>query len=156
MNNEVHLEKIKQFTQDVLSGFPDVFLVKISIKPVNNIKVFADTDPGISIDTCIRINRLLYKKIEEAQLYPEGDYSLEVSSPGLGEPLLLTRQYKKSVGKLLSLKLKTGLTVKGMLQSSTEDGIVLEIRTGKGKKEIIENQTYLYEEIEKALIEVVF
>ena len=46
-----------------------------------------------------RFNRALYKKIEEANFFPHGDFSLEVSSPGLDEPLKLYRQYKKNIGR---------------------------------------------------------
>ena len=45
---------------------------------------------GISIEKCVQVNRALYKKLEEAAFFPAGDFSLEVSSPGLDEPLKLT------------------------------------------------------------------
>ena len=41
----------------------------------------------------------LYKIMEEMGMYPDGDFSLEVSSPGLDEPLKLHRQYKKNIGR---------------------------------------------------------
>jgi Uncharacterized protein conserved in bacteria len=70
-------------------------LVQVKIKPTNNIKVFLDGDNGITIEDCIKVNRKLYAEIEELAMYPDGDFSLEVSSPGVGEPLLLQRQYVK-------------------------------------------------------------
>ena len=41
------------------------FLVSAKIKPTNNIKLFLDGDQGITIETCVKINRQLYKIIEE-------------------------------------------------------------------------------------------
>lgn len=156
MQSDNILENVNKQIREVLVEFPEVFLVKVAIKPVSNIKVFVDTDLGISIDTCIKINRQLYKKIEETGMFAEGDFSLEVSSPGLSEPLLLNRQYKKNIGKILSVKLKTGVQITGLLLSCTEDGLVLETRTGKGKKEVVASPTLLFEEIEKAFVEVIF
>ena len=37
--------------------------------------------------------------MEEAAWFPEGDFSLEVSSPGIDEPLVLNRQYVKNMGR---------------------------------------------------------
>jgi ribosome maturation factor RimP len=156
MASEIQVEKISGLTGEVLSAFPEIFLIRIFIKPTNNIKIFVDTDAGISIDNCIKVNRGLYKRIEEEGLFPEGDFSLEVSSPGIGEPLLLTRQYQKNVGRSLSVRLKEGQQLIGNLQACTEDGIILETRTGKGKKEVVENHTILFDEIQKAVVEVKF
>ena len=77
----------------------DVFLVEVKVNPGNNIIVFLDADNGVTIEKCIQINRALYKQIEEAGLFPNGDFSLEVSSPGVDEPLKLHRQYKKNIGR---------------------------------------------------------
>src|SRR5436190_11002020 len=77
----------------------DIFLVSIKIKPTNNIKIYLDADGGLGIEKCIKINRALYKIMDEMGMYPDGDFSLEVSSPGLEEPLKLLRQYKKNIGR---------------------------------------------------------
>ncbi len=79
----------------------DIFICSVKMKPVNNIKVFLDADGGLPIEKIAKLNRRLNALIEEAQLFPEGDYSLEVSSPGIDEPLAQIRQYKKNVGRKL-------------------------------------------------------
>ena len=43
----------------------DIFLVSIKIKPTNNFKIYLDADGGLGIEKCIKINRALYKQIEE-------------------------------------------------------------------------------------------
>ena len=86
----------------------DVFLVELKVSPGNNLKVFLDADKGVTIDTCISINRALYKKIEEDDLFPNGDFSLEVSSPGVDEPLKLHRQYKKNIGRNVEVVMNDG------------------------------------------------
>ena len=75
-------------------------MVEVRIKPTNNIKVYIDGDQGVSIEKLVNYNRKLYKKIEEDGMYPNGDFSLEVSSPGLDEPLKMHRQYQKNIAGL--------------------------------------------------------
>ncbi|MCU0405050.1 MAG: ribosome maturation factor [Chitinophagaceae bacterium] len=139
-----------------LQDSPDVYIVQVKIKPGNNIRIFLDTDQGISIDTCIKINRKLYKAIEERAIFPEGDFSLEISSPGVGEPILLTRQYRKNIGRTLSITLQDDRKLEGKLTDATDDGIVLEEIKGKGKKQETITHSLLYDDIKKAVVEIKF
>ncbi len=150
------IQQLEGFIEDILQEYPEVFLVQVRIKPTNNIKVFIDTDEGITIEKCIRINRKLYKKIEEAVLFDEGDFSLEVSSPGIGEPILLNRQYLKNVGRNFSVVKNDDTRLEGLLKECNEDGILMETTEGKGKKMIIQMHTLLFSEIKKAMVEVKF
>ena len=97
----------------IMAGDPEYFLVEVKIRPTSNIKVFLDGDAGISIEKCVQYNRALYKKIEEAELFPGGDFSLEVSSPGLDEPLKLFRQYRKNLGRPVEVVLLDGRGTQG-------------------------------------------
>ena len=119
---------------EILDREPDYFLVDLRIKPTNNIKVFLDGDSGITIEKCVQVNRKLYKKLEEAALFPDGDFSLEVSSAGLDEPLKSFRQYKKNIGRPVEVQLLDGTQKEGVLTGVTEEGIVLEVATGKPSK----------------------
>jgi ribosome maturation factor RimP len=154
MNETV--KTIEGLVQEILAGEPDYFLVDIKIKPTNNVKVYIDGDRGISIEKCVRINRALYKKLEDKALFPNGDFSLEVSSPGLDEPLKLHRQYKKNIGRQVELVLQDGSTAEGRLLEVSEDGIIVEEIRGKNKKKEIVNHTFLFENIKTTKIQVVF
>lgn len=127
--NEI-VEKIYTLLEPLLDG-TDIFVVNIRIKPTNNVKVFLDADSGFSIEKSGLVNRKLYAALEAAQLFPEGDFSLEVSSPGVDEPLSQMRQYKKNVGRKVMVTDNEGKEKTGILKEVTEDYIVLEI---KGKK----------------------
>ena len=65
-------ETVQKLLEPLLTE--DVFLVGIKIKPTNNIKVYLDADKGLGIEKCTKINRALYKVIEEMGLYPDGDF----------------------------------------------------------------------------------
>ena len=86
------IQALEKMVGIIIANMEDTFLVNIRIKPINNIKVFLDGDNGLAIDKCVKINRAMYKVIEENEWYPDGNFSLEVSSPGIDEPLKLLRQ----------------------------------------------------------------
>ncbi|RYY59256.1 MAG: ribosome maturation factor [Chitinophagaceae bacterium] len=134
----------------------DVFLVEIRIKPTNNIKVFLDADQGISIDRLIRYNRRLYKDLEENNVFPEGDFSLEVSSPGLDEPLKLFRQYQKNIGRFVEVTELDGLKKEGKLLSAIQDAITVEEEKGKGKKKEMIQHIIPFSNIKSTIIQVKF
>src|ERR1700748_1652538 len=125
------IKTVEGMVQTLLADQQEYFLVDIRIKPTNNVKVFLDGDKGISIETCVRYNRALYKKLEETALFPDGDFSLEVSSPGLDEPLKLLRQYKKNVGRQVELVLLDGSKKEGRLLEGRGDGLSVEEIKGK-------------------------
>lgn len=156
MQTDTQIQALTQKTEALLQGHPSHFLVEIRIKPTNNIKVFIDADEGMPLSELIQYNRKLYKDIEESGLYPDGNFSLEVSSPGLDEPLKLHRQYKKNIGRYVEVLLNDTTKVEGKLLEATEDGIVLEIERGKGKKKEVLQETVLFDNIKNTKIQIKF
>lgn len=142
--------------QALLVGEPGYFLVEVRIKPTNNIKVFLDGDTGISIEKCVQYNRALYKQLEGSGLFPADDFSLEVSSAGLDEPLKLLRQYKKNIGRQVEIVLQDGSRMEGRLLEVSEDGIIVEEIKGKNKKKEVINHAFLFDNIKTTKIQVVF
>lgn len=134
MSTDTLLKQIEDFINVLLQNETEYFLVDLKIKPTNNIKVFIDGDNGITIEKCIYFNRKLYKTIEEANFFEEGNFSLEVSSPGVGEPLKLHRQYKKNIGRNIEILFLDNTIKEGKLITVTTDSIVIEHTIGKGKK----------------------
>jgi ribosome maturation factor RimP len=163
MDKETQIESIRRMTEEILSEEPVYFLVDLRIKPTNNVKVFLDGDSGITIEKCVQVNRKLYRKLEEAAFYPDGDFSLEVSSAGLDEPLKLLRQYKKNIGRLVEVQLQDGTQKEGQLMDVNEEGIVLEVSSGKpsngklpSKKKEISSHSFLFNNIKSTKIQIVF
>jgi len=155
MNSENQVIVVEKKLSELLTELPGYFLVEINVKPTNNIKVFVDADQGAAIDQLSRINRALYKWVEE-NLFPNGDFSIEVSSPGLEEPLKLNRQYLKNVGRMVEIVLKNGLKKEGKLISVSENEIVIEEEIGKGKKKEVIQHIILNEEIKTTKVQVKF
>ena len=147
------LDKIRLITEPLLEG-TDMFIVNIKIKPTNNIKLFLDADSGLSVSKSADVNRKLYKLIEAEGWFPEGDFSLEVSSPGVDEPLTGERQYKKNVGRTVLVTPVEGKDILGVLREVKENEIVLEVKVPK-KKETVMVDIPL-SDIKKIVVQIIF
>ena len=156
MSIESQVQAIERMLETILADDPSYFIVEVKIKPTNNIKVFLDGDNGISIEKCVSYNRVLYKKIEESGMFPDGDFSLEISSPGLDEPLKLMRQYRKNTGRLVEVLLKDGVKVEGKLLEVFDGHIIVEETRGKNKKQEIIQHNFSLENIKSTKIQIVF
>ena len=147
-------EKVYSLLEPLLEG-TDIFIVNIKVKPVNNIKVYLDADSGFSIEKCSSVNRRLYAQIEATQLFPDGDFSLEVSSPGVDEPLLQMRQYKKNVGRKITVTDSEDGEHTGMLREVSADHIVMEIKGKKPKDPVIISEIP-FSNIKKTVVQIIF
>ena len=156
MGTETLIDALEQKINDLLEANPSHFLVEVRIKPTNNIKVFIDADEGIMLSTLIGYNRKLYTILEESGLFPADDFSLEVSSPGLDEPLKKQRQYKKNVGRFVHITKNDNTVIEGKLLEATDDGVLIETETGKGKKKEIKQETVLFTDIKTTKIQIKF
>ena len=156
MQAEDQIRIIGEKVNSLLENHPSHFLVEVRIKPTNNVKVFIDADEGVILSDLIDYNRKLYKQLEESGMFPNGDFSLEVSSPGLDEPLKLFRQYKKNIGRFVDITMNDSSKKEGKLIGATEDGVVIETETGKGKKKEIKQESILFDQIKNTKIQVKF
>ena len=156
MNPGTPLKNIEDFIAGITSQTKSVFPVEIKMSPANDIKVFLDADDGITIEKCTTINKALYKYIDDAQLFPDGNFSLEVSSPGVDEPLKLHRQYIKNVGRKVEVLLNNGTKTEGILSNVSDDEITIEEKTGKGNKAITKSTTILFNQVKHTTVLVTF
>jgi ribosome maturation factor RimP len=156
MTKEAQIQAVEALLSSLLTEDKDYFLVEISIKPVNNIKVYLDADSGVIIERCVAYNRKLYKAIVESGLFPDGEFSLEVSSPGVDEPLRSLRQYRKNMGRPVEVVQVEGPVITGKLTDATEDAITLEVEEGKGKKKTTTTHVVLYTNIKTTTVQIVF
>jgi len=154
MSTDTAIETVENLIQPLLQE--DVFLVYIKIKPTNNFKIYIDADGGLPLEKCIKINRALYKQMEEMGLYPDGDFSLEVSSPGIDEPLKLIRQYIKNVGRFIEVVKLDETRLEGKLLEANEEKISIEITEGKGKKMTINQLEVTISDIKQTKVQVKF
>jgi len=124
-----------------------VYLVCVRVKGAGKqtkIEILLDSDTGIRIDQCSFFSRRIRELLENEGGTPvlDGeDFDLMVSSPGLGESLLMSRQYLRHIGRLLRViwkdELQSEKIVTGRLRQvlKTEGEItavrLVPVKTGK-------------------------
>lgn len=92
------------------------------------LRVYIDSEQGIKLVDCERVSRQISAlfDVEDPILTR---YNLEVSSPGLDRPLFTAEQFQRFVGCKVSVQTHTAIDnqrkFKGLLKSTTEEGIVL-------------------------------
>ncbi|MCS7036508.1 MAG: ribosome maturation factor [Saprospiraceae bacterium] len=155
-------ERIEQILTELFAAdehLADCFPVEISLQPRQKLCVFVDSDSGINFDKCKRISRHL-----EAHLDANGwlgeKYVLEVSSPGVGRPLRLWRQYRNNIGRHLLVTLHDGTSQRGVLKAVEETHLVLEQerkekQSNKSVSTLTEREIP-FEQIASAVVKIVF
>lgn len=136
---------------------PGQFLVDVvaSSKNLSKITVIIDGDHGVTIDDCGNVSRELSARLDEMD-FGIGRYVLEVTTPGLDQPLKLRRQYAKNVGRNLKVHRRDKSILSGKLSRTDEQGIVLvqEVKEGRNRSE--KELTITFDDIEKAFVTVSF
>ncbi len=62
------------------------------------LRIYVDTDEGISLDQCAALSRQISDLLDTRDLISDR-YRLEVSSPGLDRPLKTERDFKRNLGR---------------------------------------------------------
>ncbi len=140
-------------------GFEDFFLVDIKMKTTNRMEVFVESDTVVNFRHLSKLNRYLQKHIDEAGWMGE-KYTLDVSSPGIGQPLKLKRQYIKNVGRNVNITLNEGKPESGKLIKVEDNEIVIEqeqIRKERKKKikELVKT-SIPFDNIKKTVVKISF
>lgn len=148
-------EQIRKLAESKLTaGQFIVDVISSSRQGPKKVLVLVDSDQGINIDECAVISRQLSEALDESGLIAD-NYLLEVSTPGLDQPLKLRRQYVKNVGRNLKLTLQDG-TVEGKLMEVQDDQVVIASETGVGKHKEVKNVVIPFTHINKAFVLVSF
>lgn len=134
MGTELIKSKIEEWLAPTLAA-KDLFLVDVKLSlGGKKIEVFVDSDEGIHIEECALISRALEANLDGSGLIPE-NYTLDVSSPGMSNPLKVPRQYKRRIGSILEIVKTNGETLEAQLLEANADGIKLkEVSVEKKKK----------------------
>ncbi|WP_222983187.1 ribosome assembly cofactor RimP [Flagellimonas meishanensis] len=150
-------EKVESLLNKALAERPSLFLIDFTISGDNTIRVVLDGDEGVNLQDCIEVSRAIEHNLDRE----EEDFSLEVTSAGATEPLLLPRQYEKNKGRKLKVRTDMG-EQEGTLAEVTENNIILEWKarepkpTGKGKVTVQKKQEIAFSDIKEAKVVLKF
>lgn len=152
MNDQVN-ERITELLNTRFDGTP-FFLVNIKRPSPTRVSVFIDHDERLKIEDCAKVSRFLEEYLDTE--LPLGEkYTLEVSSPGMFNPMKLVRQYKKRIGSSFELTLKEGKSFKAKLNRIEDEQLIFE-KSGTKKNPKIEEITVSLDDIKKAKLKFDF
>jgi ribosome maturation factor RimP len=116
----------------------DRFLVEVRTSP-SRVAVFIDKPTGVTLEECAALNKHISNLLE-----PEGVWEhceLEVSSPGMDQPLRVLQQYLRRLGREVKVITKDGREHNGKLEGADEDGIdLLEVVTEMENKKRVRKE----------------
>jgi ribosome maturation factor RimP len=98
--------------------------------PRSIVRVFIDKPEGVTLDDCERAHKALGPALDVADPFSHA-YTLEVSSPGLDRPFKRIQDYRRAIGKRVTLKLREPLAgqwrVVGTLTNVTDQVVTLHV-----------------------------
>ncbi|MBN0047876.1 ribosome maturation factor RimP [Streptomyces actuosus] len=118
------------------------------------LRVVVDSDTGADLDRIADVSRALSAKLDETDAMGEGEYTLEVGTPGAERPLSEHRHYVRAVGRLVRFQLAEGGELVARILTVDDDGLDLEVPGVKGRKAT--TRRLVFGEITKARVQVEF
>jgi ribosome maturation factor RimP len=98
------------------------------------LRAYIDKPGGITVDDCELVSRALSDLLDKHDFIPDA-YILEVSSPGLGRQLKKEKDFKRSLGEEVDVKLYKAIEKQkqftGILKAYDEEKITLEFEEGE-------------------------
>jgi len=108
-----------------------VELVELQLKPQKGrwlVRVYVDTEDGISLEDCRQLSFEIGQVLDAEELIPSS-YTLEVSSPGLDRPLRTPRDFRRQRQRLVTLVLHAPFgdqtRYRGRIADVTDECVVL-------------------------------
>jgi len=151
-------KRIEELLNEFLETRKDLFLIDLKISAGDDITVILDGDNGVSLQDCLDASRAIEFNMDRE----EHDFSLQVMSAGLSEPLSTPRQFGKNIGREIEVMLEDSSKIEGELSKVDDEKITLVLRyrkpkdVGKGKVDVEEEKEISYAEIKKALVVIKF
>ncbi len=94
------------------------------------LRIYIESDSGITIDDCEKVSRQV-SALFDVEDPIAGEYTLEVSSPGLDRPLFTVSQFAAFIGEVVNVKLRSPLDgrrkFKGSITAINGDQICLNV-----------------------------
>lgn len=109
-----------------------VDLVEIQVtggRGARGVRIFIDRPGGVTIEDCAHVSREVMDLLDMEYLI-EGNYRLEVSSPGVDRPLRTPRDFMRAIGRKVRVRLHNGVkrspVVVGRLIEMVEESLVMD------------------------------
>lgn len=133
---EIYEQKTEEILLPIMEEYGFELVDVEYVKEGSNwyLRAYIDKEGGIAVDDCEMVSRRLSDWLDEED-FIEDSYILEVSSPGLGRPLKKEKDFARSVGKQVDIRLYRQRDKQkdftGILTEYDKDSVTIETEDGK-------------------------
>ncbi|MFD9910195.1 ribosome maturation factor RimP [Streptomyces sp. NPDC059063] len=149
-------ERLRELLEPLVSS-QGLDLEEIEVASVGRkrvLRVVVDSEDGVDLDAIADVSRALSAKLDETDAMGDGEYDLEVGSPGAERPLKERRHYDRAVGRLAKFQLAEGGELVARILKVDDEGVDLEVPGVKGRKPTA--RRLAFDAIDKARVQVEF
>ncbi|QKW09499.1 ribosome maturation factor RimP [Streptomyces sp. NA04227] len=149
-------ERLRELLEPLVTS-KELDLEEIEVTPAGKrrvLRIVVDSDEGVLLDTCAELSREISDLLDARDTMGEGEYVLEVTSPGADRPLTEHRHYVRATGRLVNFKLAGGGELTARILKTDDEGLDLEVPGVKGRKPTA--RRLAFDEIDKARVEIEF
>ncbi|MDX3803673.1 ribosome maturation factor RimP [Streptomyces sp. AK04-3B] len=118
------------------------------------LSVVVDSDTGADLDLIADVSRVLSAKLDESDAMGEGEYTLEVGTPGAERALTEHRHYVRATGRLVRFQLVEGGDLVARILTVDDEGLDVEVPGVKGRKATA--RRLAFGDVDKARVQVEF
>lgn len=149
-------ERLRELLEPLVSS-QGLDLEEIAVDSVGRkrvLRVVVDSDTGADLDRIADVSRALSAKLDESNAMGEGEYTLEVGTPGAERSLTEHRHYVRATDRLVKFQLHEGGELVARILTVDDDGIDVEVPGVKGRKATA--RRLAFDDFDKARVQVEF
>lgn len=149
-------ERLRELLEPLVSS-QGLDLEEIAVDSVGRkrvLRVVVDSDTGADLDQIADVSRALSAKLDETDAMGEGEYTLEVGTPGAERLLKEHRHYVRATGRLVKFQLADGDELVARVLKADDEGLDLEVPGVKGRRPTA--RRLAYPDVDKARVQVEF
>ncbi|MGV9567777.1 ribosome maturation factor RimP [Streptomyces sp. NPDC003480] len=149
-------ERLRELLEPLVSS-QGLDLEEVAVDSVGRkrvLRVVVDSDTGADLDQIADVSRALSAKLDETDAMGEGEYTLEVGTPGAERLLREHRHYVRAAGRMVRFQLAEGGELVARILRVDDDGVDLEVPGVKGRKAT--TRRLAFPDIDRARVQVEF
>ncbi|MFJ9040053.1 ribosome maturation factor RimP [Streptomyces sp. NPDC102406] len=149
-------ERLRELLEPLVSS-QGLDLEEIEIASVGRkrvLRVVVDSDEGADLDRIADVSRALSAKLDESDAMGDGEYELEVGTPGAERALTEHRHYVRATDRLVRFQLTDESELVARILKVDDDGLDLEVPGVKGRKATA--RRLAFSDVAKARVQVEF
>lgn len=123
-------KNLQQLFEPVVTGLGYELLGVLRLSGHHGVllRIYIDSGEGIGVDDCEKVSRQI-SALMDVEEPVRGNYTLEVSSPGLDRPLFALEHFRRFIGNRVKIRLTTPLRGKrnfdGVIKALHGDNIIV-------------------------------